>query len=366
MKRLCFQLAVIWIAGWTSPRPAEAEQHSNTGQFLGKELLELRSRVRECLSGGCAEDDRVFWVLSRASGTSRIIRALNSRPSWMEEAVHRRVLATLGGLPLPQPRMESDPPELIRLELGGQEGVVALEFATGYPGERLLSVVSPRLQIAEAPELAPEAEQLPDDAPSAGDGWRRDLRSWERPALALVAIAAGLGLLAFLRKGMSGLAERWFARRPLVIPAEAVHQAIYRARSIRELGTNLAECVGRATQCEALFLEFDRSQGLLTEVAFERDGIRTPLSEVGITPGKTLLEIPSLRSAVLSQHDTSSYLAWPLMSESDRPRLLGVLLVLRPSARVRASASVIGTWMERAARFHRSILSPRDSESKHV
>ncbi len=347
MKRSCFQLAVALIACWTCSHASDAARN---------EVLELRSRVRPCLSGGCADDTRVLWVLSRASGTSRIIRALNSRPSWMDEAVHRALLSSLGSLPPSEPRLESDPPELFRLGMSGREELMALEFATGYPGERLLAIPSSEFQLVEAP--APAA------APDVD--WKERARSWEKPALALLVLGAGLGLLAFMWRRLRGLAARWFARKALVIPSEAVHQAIYRARSLRELGTNLAECVGQAIHGEALFLEFDRRQGMLTEVVSGRDGIRTPLSEVGITPGRILPEIPSLRSAVLAHRDAGSYLAWPLMSESGRSRLLGVVLVLRPSARVRASASVIGTWMERAARFHHSILSSHQSESSHV
>jgi hypothetical protein len=343
MKRLRFQLAVTLILGLELLRPAGAGQRDSAA-IIGEKVFQLQSQVVKCLAGGCTDDPQVLWVLSRVSGNSRIIRALNSRPAWMEESDHRALLATLGALPPPEARLATDPPELMHLNGMQTHGpVLALEHATGYPGERLISILSPQL---DEPRPAP-----------------RNPRQQVQGAGMIGAVFLMIALGIFSRK-------LFLKRAPtlrLPLSAESLHHAIYRSRHLRELGVNLSACIARITGCEVLFLEYNRNTGIISEIETGADGIHAVLSEVGLMPGRPLPEIPSLRSSVIRRRDTASYLAWPLLAATTRPVLLGVVLVLRPTARVRASASSIGIWVERAARYYRSILNPENLEpSRHV
>jgi hypothetical protein len=426
MKRLRFQLALILIAGLELARPAVAGQRDSS-LVAREKVSQLQSRVAGCLSGGCSSDPQVLWVLSRVSGTSRIIRALNPRPQWMDESEHRGLLATLGALPPPEPRLATDPPELMHLDAGSRihETVIALEHATGYPGERLISVLSPQRYFRDALSsgatsrtwiLTSDGEVLaqsdghflgsrfgdrsifrarredrPGTSAKSFDGLEVRPRWTELSGVPLVILeeqildesrsapwnimqllrGAGIIVAGVLLVAMAnfsrGLLRRLRPAKEIPLPAEMLHQAIYRSRHLRELGTNLSECLAQITGSEVLYLEFDRNTGIVSEIGAGVDGVHAVLSEVGLTPGRTLPEIPSLRSSVIRRRDTASFLAWPLMAASTRPVLLGVVLVLRPTARVRASASSIGVWVERAARYYRSILSPENPEpSRHV
>jgi len=435
MKRSCFQLAVILVFGLELIRPAAAGEGASR-DAISERLSQLQARVAGCLSGGCSTDREVLWILSRVSGTSRVIRAMNSRPEWMDESDHRGLLATLGSMPAPEPRLATDPPELMHLDgiARPRESIIALEHATGYPGERLISIVSPQRYFrsalpsdstkrawifsAEGEVLAQSdgnflgarlgdrpiflnREKAPSVSAKSFDGLDVRPRWSELPGMPLLVLEEeiveeprvapwnvtkllrGAGAaLAMLLLGMAGIsclkllrkfrAPKWrmprlFSAPELSLPAEALHRAIYRSRHLRELGCNLAECIAQSTGCEVLYLDFDRKNGIVSEIGAGADGIRAVLSEVGMTAGGMLPEIPSLRSAVIRRRDTASFLAWPLLAASTRPVLLGVVLVLRPTARVRASAAAIGVWVERAARYYRSILSPENPESsRHV
>ena len=319
--------------------------------WIDERIAEIRPRVRDCLAGGCAGDREVLWVLARSSGDSRVIRTLNDRPGWMDESTHQRLLSSLSAMPAAQPRLPSDPPEVWKIPAmaGSTRPVVVLEHATGFPGERLLAILAPEHE----PQVEPSglrSAPTPSHQASLPAGTLGT-------ALAAALLLAGFFLLRRRAHPTAAFAPRRSASPDAALSGRILQEAIYRSRSLPELGANLSACISRATGCELIFLEYDASRLELFEHAPEGDGIRAPLSEAGISPACLMPEVPSLRSAILRQKDASRFLAWPILAETPGTRLLGVIVALEPTARLRAAAGVVAIALERAARYHQSILA---------
>ncbi|NDD91749.1 hypothetical protein EBZ37_06665, partial [bacterium] len=165
VKHFRFQLAVICVflgVANVSLRAAEISESRNSAQgfFLGVEskIHLLGTRVKDCLASRCAEDSEVIWILSRSVGQSRIVRGLSAIPRWLPETEYRRLLASIGSLPAPNPRLESDPPLSMVLSERDEwkTSLLVLEYATGFPTERLIAVFDPKRYFAEL--LSPSSE----------------------------------------------------------------------------------------------------------------------------------------------------------------------------------------------------------------
>ncbi|MBU6375872.1 MAG: hypothetical protein KGQ59_07750 [Bdellovibrionales bacterium] len=399
-------------------------QESPQGFFdaLHRRVQELENQIKPCSRGQCPEQSEVLWVLSRSSGQSRVVRSLNPRPQWLSEGRYARLMSSIGALPPPHPRLETDAPErmVFKEAQTGEPLLVILEYATGFPTERVLGVLDPRSYFSEflkpsansrrwvflnSGEVLAQSDTHYQGSLFGSHPYFQKLKlagaSQERSFDQLEVMSVRqelphLGLLAVFEtplpeKSPSGpifshfralhvvlflfgfaLMVPFFRSRKkkgptanidrISIPSQDLHQCIYRSRTVEELGVNFSLTLSRATGCEVFFLRYQPESGLASEVGFSPEDagsekIQIPLSPLGLVAGQGLPEIPTLRSAVVRNRDHSQFLAWPLLAEGKNCRLFGVFVLLKPTPHVRMSVSSIGVWAERAGRYCQSILS---------
>ena len=420
-----FQFAIVsFLVGLLCP-PAWALDQARTEEspqgFFGAlhgRVQDLEAQIKPCSRGQCPDQTGVLWVLSRSSGQSRVVRSLNPRPQWLSEQRYARLLRAIGALPPPNPRLVTDAPERMLFKEGqtGEPTLVILEYATGFPTERVLGVLDPLRYFSDL--LRPSTKSRRWIFLSSGEvlaqsdshyqgslfqehpyfqklklnGASQERSFDQLEVMSVRQEVPGLGLIAVFETpqpekspkssifsnfrphyvalffGFALMVPFFRYRRnqsptaKISIPAQALHQCIYRSRTIEELGVSFSSTLSAATGCEVFFLRYNPESGLASEVGFSAqhagsERIQIPLSPLGLVAGQCLPEIPSLRSAVVRNRDQSQFLAWPLLAEGKSSGLLGVFVLLKPTPSVRMSVGSIGVWTERAARYCQSILN---------